>query len=121
GLEAAAGVAGAVMQHRVADLVGEPRLQLLEAGILAADPLARDEADPPAALFQRGDQVREEGGIVLAVTVERRHHGAMRGTDSAADRSGLPRRPLVAQNAQVRPPRHLLGEALRGLVGRAVI
>ena len=70
GLEAAAGVAGAVLEHEAAHAVGDARLELLEAGRLAADALARHEAGPLACRFERLEQLRNEGGIVLAVAVE---------------------------------------------------
>src|SRR5258707_1114454 len=43
-LEPAAGVAGTVAQYRAAYSVGDARLEFLEAGILAPDPLPGDEA-----------------------------------------------------------------------------
>ena len=52
-LQAAAGVARAVPQHRAAHAVGDARLQLLEAGVLAPDALAGDQADARRRLLQR--------------------------------------------------------------------
>ena len=48
-LQPAAGVAGAVAQHRAAHAVGDARLEFLEAGVLAADALAGDQADARVA------------------------------------------------------------------------
>src|ERR1700757_3052266 len=47
-LQAAAGIAGAVMQDGAADGVRRARLEFLEARILAPDALASDETDPLA-------------------------------------------------------------------------
>ena len=43
-LQAAAGVAGAVLQDRVAHGIGDARLHFLEAGVLASDPLTGGKA-----------------------------------------------------------------------------
>src|SRR5207302_8376255 len=45
GLEAAAAVAGAVAQNGAADRIGNARLQSLESGGPATDPLAGDQPD----------------------------------------------------------------------------
>src|SRR5436190_4230342 len=65
-LQPAAGVAGSVAQDRLAYAVGNPRLQFLEASILAADALARGEADATLTCLGRGTQVRQEHERVLA-------------------------------------------------------
>src|SRR5690242_15631569 len=44
-LQPASGIARAVTQDRAAHAIGDARLQLLEAGCLAADALPGDEAD----------------------------------------------------------------------------
>src|SRR5262245_37596009 len=83
-LEPAAGVAGAVVQDGAADLVGDARLQFLEAGVLAPDPLARGKADTPAAFLYSRNELRQEGRIVLAVAVERGHDRTARCAHAAA-------------------------------------
>ena len=57
-LQAAAGIAGTVVQNCLAHAIGDARLQFLETGVLAPDPLARRQTDAPAAVFDRRDQVR---------------------------------------------------------------
>src|SRR6476620_5973959 len=69
-LEAAAGIAGTVTQHGAPDAIGQPRLELLEAGGLAADPLTCDESHLRGSRSERVTQRRNEGRIVLAVTIE---------------------------------------------------
>ena len=120
-LQAAAGVAGAVAQDGVAHAVGDARLDLLEAGILAPDPLAGGKADALAAIFDRRNQVRQERRIVLAVAVERRHDGAARGTHAAAHRRRLARRSRVTDLAQIAALLHLGRKPLGGRIRRAVI
>src|SRR5688572_14581496 len=78
-LQATAGIAGAVVQNGVADAIGGARLQLLETGVLASDPLAGGKTDAVAAVLDRRNQVRQERWIVLPVAVERRHDGSPRG------------------------------------------
>src|SRR5882724_11210784 len=91
-LQPAAGVAGTVAQDRITYRVGDPRLHLLETGILAADPLAGHKSDAAAAAFDRRNQSWQERRIVLPVAVERRDDGAVRGANAAANRRRLPRR-----------------------------
>src|SRR6202041_1299356 len=88
-LEAATGVAGAVAQNGVAHAIGDARLDLLETGVLAPDPLTGGETEAIAALFDGRDQSREERRIVLAIAVKRRHDGAACGADAAAHRRRL--------------------------------
>ena len=76
----------------LAHAVGDARLQLLEAGVLASDPLAGRKADAAAAVLDRRDQVRQERRIVLPVAVERGHDGAARAAHPAAHRRRLPGR-----------------------------
>src|SRR6516165_1443380 len=59
-LEAAAGIAGAVAQDRVAHRVGNARLQAFESGGPAPDPLTGDEAETCATGLERAHQRREE-------------------------------------------------------------
>src|SRR5258706_15934007 len=66
-LQAAAGVAGAIAQDRVAHAIGNARLDFLETGGLAADPLAGGETDALAAILDRRNQVRQERWIVLSI------------------------------------------------------
>src|SRR3978361_1776158 len=56
-LQSAAGVAGAIAQDRVAHAIGNAGLDLLEAGVLASDALARGETDAVAALLDRRNQI----------------------------------------------------------------
>src|SRR5436190_18049512 len=58
-LEAASRIARTVAQDRATNAIGDARLQFLETGRLAADALARNEADL-GALEQRLDQGRQE-------------------------------------------------------------
>ncbi len=58
-LEPAAGIAGAVAQHGAAHRVGEARLEVFEAGRLATDALAGDEADLRRARRQAFQQLWE--------------------------------------------------------------
>ena len=87
-LEPAAGVARAVAQHRAAHPVGDAGLKLLEAGILAADPLAGNEADARAR-GHHAQELGDEGGIVLAIAVERDHDRGARMGHAGAHRSRL--------------------------------
>ena len=73
--------------------------------------------DAFAALFDRGDQIGQEGRIILAVAVERRHDAAPRGTDSAAHRRRLTRRGRVADLAQIAALLHDLDQPLRRRIG----
>src|SRR5581483_10603288 len=90
--EAAAGVAGAVLQDRLADRIGDARLEFLEAGVLASDALTRDKTDALPTARERHDQVRQEGRIVLSVAVKRRHDRTAGATHAASDRGRLTRR-----------------------------
>src|ERR1700692_1937498 len=85
-LQAAAGVAGTVVQNAAAYAVGDLRLDLLESGVLAAHARAASQTAALAAALDRRDQIRQECRIVLAVAVKRRHDGATRGADPAAHR-----------------------------------
>ena len=109
------------LQDRLAHAVGDARLQLLEAGVLAPDPLAGREADAAAALLDRRDQVRQERRIVLAVAVERRHDGAARGAHAAAHRRRLTGRNGMPELPQLRVLLHQRRQPLGGRVRRAVI
>ena len=81
--------------------VGDARLDLLEAGVLAPDPLAGGKADAAAAAFDRRNQIRQECRIVLPVAVERRHDGAARGANAAAHRRRLAGETGVTELAQI--------------------
>src|SRR6185437_5468444 len=83
-LEAAARIASAIAQNGSANTVGDARLNFLEPGVLAPDPLAGDKADAIAALLQRRDQIRQKRRIVLTIAIERRHDGAARSPDTAS-------------------------------------
>src|ERR1700733_2958851 len=87
--QAAPGVAGTVMQDRVAHGIGDARLNLLEARILATDPLAGDETRTLAALFDGRNQGRQERRVILAVAIQRCHDGAVRNAHAAAHRGRL--------------------------------
>src|SRR5262249_10972026 len=80
----AAGVAGAIVQDAIAHGVGDARLKLLEAGILAPDPLSGGEPDAAGAFLHRRDQLREECGVVLPVAIERGDDRAACGAHAAA-------------------------------------
>src|SRR5260370_21293867 len=90
--QAAPGVAGAITQNRAAHAIRDARLDFLEAGILASDPLARGKTDAVAAILDRRNQIRQKYGIVLPIPIERRHDGAARGPDTTAHRRRLNRR-----------------------------
>jgi len=68
-------VTGAIAQDGAAHAIGNARLDLLEAGILASDPLAGSEPHPLAALLDCRNQIRQERRIILSIAVERRHDG----------------------------------------------
>src|SRR6202165_1681839 len=99
--QAAAGVAGAIAQNRVAHAIGNARLDFLEAGVLASDPLAGGKTHALAAILDRRNQIRQEHWIVLSVAIERRHDRAARGADPAAHRRRLPRRWRVTDPAPI--------------------
>src|SRR6267142_424031 len=120
-LQPAAGVAGTVAQDRLAHAVRDFRLQLLETGILAPDPLARRETDAAAAAFDRRDQVGQERRIILSVAVECGHDGAARGTDAAAHRRRLPARVGMFQLPKLIVPLHQISQPFGGRIRRAVI
>jgi len=84
-LQTAASIAGAIAQDRLADRVGDARLDFFEPGILAADPLAGSKTNALTALLDCRDLGRQESRIVLAVSVERRHNGGPRSADSSAN------------------------------------
>src|SRR5260370_1589605 len=71
-LQAAAGVARAVLQDRAAHAIGDARLDFLKPGILAPYPLAGGKACAVAAALDRHNQIRQEDWIILPVPVERR-------------------------------------------------
>ena len=85
-LQAAPGIAGAIAKDGIAHAVGDSRLELLEAGVLATDPLTCGETRALAALFDGRNQSGQEGRIILSVTVERRNDRATRGAYAAAHR-----------------------------------
>src|ERR1700676_535842 len=76
--QAAAGIAGTIAQDRLARRVGDARLELLEAGVLASDPLTGGKADALATHFDGRNQVRQERRIVLTIAIARRNDGAAR-------------------------------------------
>ena len=115
--QAAARVAGAIAQNRVAHAIGNARLDFLEAGILASDPLACGKTDAVAAIFDCRNQIRQEYGIVLPIPVERRHDGAARGANPAAHRRRLPRRCRVPDLAQIFALLHGSCKPLGGGIG----
>ncbi len=88
---------------------------------LAPDALAGDEAEPRRAGFERGNQRRNEGRIVLAVAVERHHDGRTRRRDAGAHRRRLAAGLRVADLPQPRMLRHQAAQFLLGGVARAVI
>ena len=94
---------------------------LLETGRLAADALAGDEAEPRRAGFERGNQRRNKGRIVLAVAVERHHDGRVRHRDAGAHRRRLAAGLRVPDLPQPRPLRHQAAQFLLGRIARAVI
>src|ERR1700674_2060608 len=104
--QAAAGIAGTIAQDRLACRIGDARLELLEAGVLASDPLTGGKADAFATFFDGRNQVRQERWIVLAIAIERRHDDATRGSHPAAHRRRLARRYRVADLAQICPLLH---------------
>src|SRR5581483_2351055 len=89
GLEAAARIARAVVEDAATHGIGDPRLQLLETRILAAAPLAGCEPGFRPAGVERRDELRNEGRIVLAVTIERGDDGGASGAHAAAHRGTL--------------------------------
>src|ERR1700730_15005520 len=99
--QAAAGVAGAIAKNRVAHAIGYARLDFLEAGVLASDPLPGGKTHALAAILDRRNQIRQEHWIVLSVAIERRHDRAARGADPAAHRRRLTRRCRMTDLAQI--------------------
>ncbi len=120
-LQAAPGVTGAVVKDGAADPIGDPRLEFLETGVLAADALASDETDALAATLQCRDQVAQKNRVVLPVAVECRHQGAARKAHAGPHRRRLSRRARVGDLAQHRVARHQGLEPLGGGIARAVI
>src|ERR1700730_1222599 len=70
GLQPAAGVARAVLEHEAANRIGDARLQPFEARGLAAHPLAGDETDRWGAAAKRLQQRWDECRLVLAVAID---------------------------------------------------
>src|ERR1700722_1682848 len=83
-LQTATGIAGAIAQDGVAYSIGNARLDFLEAGVFASNPLAGGKTHAFTAIFDRRNQIRQERRIVLSVAVKRRPNGAPRGADPAA-------------------------------------
>src|SRR5579863_4411190 len=69
--QSASGIARAVLEHGVANGIGDARLQFLKSRRFAADPLAGNEPDPRRAGLERGNERGNKRRIVLAVAVER--------------------------------------------------
>src|SRR5262245_52948480 len=63
--QAAAAIAGAVAQDRASYHVGDARLQTLETGGLAADPLPGDQADARRASDERVEELWQKCRIIL--------------------------------------------------------
>jgi hypothetical protein len=82
--QAASRVARAVAQYRVADRIGNARLQFLEAGRFAAEALTCDQPDARLACFERADHGGQERRIVLAVPIERYDEGPACCADAGA-------------------------------------
>src|SRR5262249_53738567 len=82
-LQSAARITRPIFQDRATDRVRRPRLEFLETSILSSNSLARGEADALAALFERRNQLRQEGRIVLTVAVEGSNERAARGAHAA--------------------------------------
>ncbi len=120
-LQSAAGVAGAVAQHRAAHGIGDARLQLLETAGLAPGALSRDQPHDRRARLQRAQHGRDESRIVLAVAIDRHHHRRARRRHARAHRRRLTARLLVPDAAQKRMQRHQPLQFIFGAVGRAVI
>src|SRR5262245_15768870 len=120
-LQAAAGVACAVAQDRTTYPVGELRLQFLEAGVLAPDPLAGRKADAPAAAFDRRDQIRQEGRIVLTIAIQRRHDDTPRGPHATAHRRRLPGGCSVLQLADLAVLFHQFSQPVGSRIRRTVV
>src|ERR1700733_3720770 len=120
-LETATGIAGAIAQDGVAYPIGNARLEFLEAGVFASNPLAGGKTHALATVLDRRNQIRQKRRIVLSVAVERRHDGAARGAHPAAHRRRLTRRSRVAYLAQISALLHDCREPLRRRISRAVI
>ena len=110
--QTATGVAGAVMQDRVAHGIGDARLNLLETGILATDPLAGGKARAFTALFDSRNQRRQESRIILPVAIKRCHDRAMRYADAAAHCGRLSARSRMTYLAQIAAAFHGGGKPL---------
>jgi hypothetical protein len=76
-LQSAAGVARAVLEDGTTDLVGDARLEFLEAGVLAADALPGDEPGARPAGLERAHQLRGEPGLAHARLASQRHEAAL--------------------------------------------
>src|SRR5580700_3147368 len=114
--QAATGIAGTIAQDGAAHPVGDARLDFLESGVLASDPLTGGKADALATLFDRQNKLWQERWIVLAVAIERRHDGTARGANAAAYRRRLAGGCRVANLAQICPLPHGGSKPLRSRI-----
>jgi len=91
-LPAAACIRRIVLQHEPAHTVRDARLDPLESGIVAAAPLARDDAEPAgrARCDQRLPEERCIVRVILPVAVEQLHPVSAYGLEPREQRGGFP-------------------------------
>src|SRR5579863_743228 len=120
-LEPTSGIARAILQHGRAHPVGNTRLHALEPARLAADALPGDQPEPGAAAFERIDEYREKGRVVLAIAIERRDNRPARVLYAGANGGGLSARRDMADLPQIRPFGRQRQQVRRRCIGGTVI
>ena len=111
-----------VMQYGGSEAIGETRRKLLERGVGALQALAGGDAGIRAGREQRVDELRQVGGVVLAVAIERDDDTPVGGKHAAAHGRTLAGRAIVAEHAQAAAAVCDAGaELFRRAVGRPVV